>query len=195
MVPNQNANFQTSVGVVAAVMLSLVFLFGICQPPDAHAATAKEIDVSVDEALKIFHKDVMGAKEVIASAKGVLIMPRVYKAGIGLGGEYGEGALRIGGKTVDYYNIVSASFGFQFGGQAKTLIIVFLNENALKQFRSAAGFEVGVDGSIAVISVGKSVAVDTTNLKDPIVAFALDTKGAMIDASLKGAKFTKLDKS
>jgi len=137
----------------------------------------------------------MGGKELLEGSKGFLVMPRVLKAGIGIGGEYGEGAMKVGGKTVDYYNIVSASFGFQFGGQAKTLILVFLEESALNKFRSAAGFEVGVDGSVAVINVGKGVAVDTTNLKSPIVAFMLDNKGAMINLTLEGSKFTKLDKS
>ena len=158
------------------------------------ALTAKEIDTGVDEAIKIFSKDVMGGNEVLNAGKGVLIMPRVYKAAVGIGGEYGEGALRINGKTEDYYNVASASFGFQFGGQAKTLVVIFLQQKALDNFRSSAGFEVGVDGSIAVISVGKSVSVDTSNLKDPIVAFWLDTKGAMIDLSLNGSKFTKMNK-
>ena len=170
----------------------MVFGFGVFPVTESHALTAAEIDTSVDESLKTFSNDVQGGKEVLKTAKGVLVMPRVIKGAVGIGGEYGEGALRVGGKTVDYYNIASASFGFQFGGQAKTLILAFLQQEALENFRKGAGFEVGVDGSIAVISVGKSVSVDTTNLKDPIVAFAIDTKGAMIDLSLAGSKFTKI---
>src|SRR5689334_3904679 len=91
--------------------------------PGALAATAREIDVSVDVALENFEKEVKGSKAFLESSKGVLVLPKVLKAGVGFGGEYGEGALRIDGKTVDYYNTVAGSFGFQFGAQAKTIIL------------------------------------------------------------------------
>ena len=160
----------------------------------AVAATGREIDVSVDVALERFEKDVGGAKQFLAGAKGVLTFPKVLKAGVGFGGEYGEGALRIGGKKVEYYNTVAGSFGFQFGGQVKTIILVFLDESALKKFRMSEGWKVGVDGSVAVITIGAGGAIDTTKLKDPIVGFILDQKGLMYNLTLEGSKFTKIDK-
>ena len=45
----------------------------------------------------------------------MLVFPNVLKAGVGVGGEYGEGALLVGGKTGAYYNIAAASIGFQLG--------------------------------------------------------------------------------
>ncbi|HUH65428.1 MAG TPA: hypothetical protein VLZ07_03260, partial [Syntrophales bacterium] len=57
----------------------------------AQAATAKEINVSVDVALDRFVKDVKGAKEFLNAAKGVLVIPNVVQAGLIIGGEYGEG--------------------------------------------------------------------------------------------------------
>ena len=103
--------------------LSLILVIAWWQAESAHAATGKEIDVSVDVALENFQKEVSGGKEFLNSSKGVLCLPKVVKAGVGFGGEYGEGALRIHGTTVDYYNIAAASFGFQFGGQIKTVIL------------------------------------------------------------------------
>lgn len=88
----------------------------------AHAASAAEIDQEVDQALEAFRK-IHGTKSFLGIAKGVLVFPKVYKAGIGVGGEYGEGALRVGGKTVDYYSTAAASFGFQLGAQAKSIVI------------------------------------------------------------------------
>jgi lipid-binding SYLF domain-containing protein len=85
----------------------------------AIAATAQEIDVSVNVAMEKFQKDVSGSAQFLASAKGILVFPKVIKAGFGFGGEYGEGALRIGGKTVAYYNTIAAPFGFQIGAQAR----------------------------------------------------------------------------
>jgi lipid-binding SYLF domain-containing protein len=61
----------------------------------ASAATAREIDVSVDVALERFVAEVKGAKAFLQTSKGVLVFLQVLKAGVGFGGEYGEGALRL----------------------------------------------------------------------------------------------------
>ncbi len=162
---------------------------------DLLAKTAREIDVSVDVAIERFHKQVIGAKELIKASKGMLVMPNVVKGALIIGGEYGEGALRISGETVDYYNTVSGSIGFQIGGQAKDIILLFMTDEALKQFRASSGWEAGVDGNVALITIGAGERADTTTTKDPIVGFVFDAKGLIADLSLKGAKFTKLNKT
>jgi len=174
--------------------VGLALLAGCWGADSAIAATAKEIDVSVDVALEKFENEVGGAKQLLASAKGVLMFPKVIKAGFGWGGEYGEGSLRIGGKTVDYYNTIAGSFGLQFGAQAKTVMLVFLDENALKQFQMSEGWKAGVDGSVAVIAVGAGTSLDSTKLNNPIVGFILDQKGLMYNLTLEGSKFSKINK-
>jgi lipid-binding SYLF domain-containing protein len=176
------------------VAACLAFMAGFLLANVAQAATAKEIDVSVDVALERFHKEVKGGKEFLQSAKGVLVFPKVIKAGFGIGGEYGEGALRIGGKTVDYYNTAAASIGFQLGAQSKTVILVFMQQEALKDFRASSGWEVGVDGSVALITLGAGGSIDTTSIKAPIVGFVIGQKGLMFNLTLEGSKFTKLKK-
>ncbi len=161
----------------------------------AAAKTAEEIDTEVTEALNKFKKEIKGSEAFLKGAKGVLVFPTVIKAGIGIGGEYGEGALRINGKTVDYYNTVAASFGFQLGAQAKTVMLVFMENDALKNFRTSEGWKVGVDGSVALIKVGLGDSLDTVNVKDPIVAFVFGQQGLMYNLTLEGSKITKLDKS
>ena len=157
------------------------------------AKTAKEIDASVDVAIQRFYKQVKGAREFVKASKGMLVMPNVVKGAFIIGGEYGEGALRVGGKSVDYYNTISGSIGFQIGGQAKDIILLFMTDEALKQFRASNGWEAGVDGNVALITIGAGERADTTTLKDPIVGFVFDAKGLIADISLKGAKFSKLD--
>jgi lipid-binding SYLF domain-containing protein len=176
------------------VAACLAFMASFLLANVAHAATAKEIDVSVDVALERFHKQVKGGKEFLQSAKGVLVFPRVIKAGFGIGGEYGEGALRIGGNTVDYYNTAAASIGFQLGAQSKTVILVFMQQEALKDFRASSGWEVGVDGSVALITLGAGGSIDTTSIKAPILGFVISQKGLMYNLTLEGSKFTKLKK-
>ena len=174
--------------------LGLAIVAGWGGIDSAVAATAKEIDVSVDVALEKFQKDVGGAKQFLESAKGLLVFPSVIKAGIGFGGEYGEGALRIDGKSVGYYNTIAGSFGFQLGAQARTVVIVFLEQDALDKFQKSEGWKVGVDGSVAVITIGAGTALDSSKLNQPIVGFILDQKGLMYNLTLEGSKFTKLNK-
>jgi lipid-binding SYLF domain-containing protein len=160
----------------------------------ASAASAEEIDASVDEAIVQFDKEVKNGKSFLANSKGVMVFPKVLKGGLGVGGEYGEGALRIGGKTVDYYSTAAGSFGLQAGGQVKTVFVVFMAEDALKKFQESKGWKAGVDGSVALVTLGAGGAVDTATLKDPIVGFVFGQKGLMYNLSFEGSKFSKLDK-
>ncbi len=177
-----------------SAFLFLVTAIQLAVSVDARAATAREIDVKVDVALERFQKEVGGAKRFLESAEGVLVFPSVIKAGFGIGGEYGEGALRIGGKTVDYYSTAAASVGLQLGAQSRTVILVFLDKKALMDFRNSAGWKAGVDGSVALVTLGAGGTIDTENIKDPIVGFVFSNKGLMYNLTLEGSKYTKLDK-
>lgn len=159
-----------------------------------YAAGAKEIDIKVDAALAKFKKEVGGGAAFLKKADGVLVFPEVVKAGFGIGGEYGEGALRINGKTVDYYSTAAASIGFQLGAQVKTVVLVFLDKNALKKFRDSSGWEVGVDGSVALVTLGAGKDINSVNIDDPIVGFVISNKGLMYNLTLEGSKITKLNK-
>ncbi len=178
----------TSFRIVLAC--AAVALAGFATP--ALAKSAAEIDAEVNASISQFKKEVGAAEELMNKAAGVLVFPSVIKAGIGIGGEYGEGALRIGGKTADYYATAAGSFGLQLGAQAKTVVILFMTDSALKEFRGSDGWEAGVDGSVAVVQVGAGGSVDTTNIKDPIIGFIFGQKGLMYNLTLEGSKMTKL---
>jgi len=169
----------------------LIVMFVFCFVSVSYGATAKEIEASVDAALKLFEQ-VKGGKELLQKAKGVLVLPGVFKAGLIVGGEYGEGALRIGGRTVDYYSIAAGSFGLQIGGQKKNVIICFMEEGALKSFRASAGWKVGADGSVAAINVGAGASVDTTQVNETIVSVIFGQRGLMANATVEGAKLTRI---
>jgi lipid-binding SYLF domain-containing protein len=156
------------------------------------AKTTKEIDSEVKEALNLFFKQVEGAKEFLNTAKGALVIPNIVKAGLGVGGQYGEGAMRIGGKTVAYYSVAAGSVGLQIGAQKTNLVLVFRQDEALKKFRAGSGWKAGVDGSVVFIDAGAGKSLDTMNVRDPIVAFLFGQQGLMASAALEGGKFTKL---
>ncbi len=160
----------------------------------SNAASTTEIDIEVSASLEKFKEEILGAEKFLEKAEGVLVFPDVVKAGFGIGGEYGEGALLIKGKTADYYNTAAASIGFQFGAQFKTVMLIFLQKDALDNFRNSSGWEAGVDGSVALIKLGTGKDINTINFEDPIVGFVFSNKGLMYNLTLEGSKMTKMDK-
>jgi len=157
-------------------------------------ATAPALDHDADGALRVFKEQVNGSGVFLNQAAGYLVFPRVIKAGIGIGGETGEGVLRIGGSTVDYYRTSSGSIGFQFGAQSKSIVVAFMTREALESFRNSEGWKVGVDGSVALIDIGAGKTIDSNNIRDPVVGFIYGSKGLMYNLTLEGTKFSKLHK-
>ena len=176
------------------MVIMIAMLSGIGMARVAVAASAGEIDTKVNGTLEEFKKHVPGGAEFLGKANGALVFPTITKAGLVIGGEFGEGSLRIGGKTVDYYNIASASFGLQIGAQQYSIVMVFMNDEALMKFRDSKGWEAGVDGSVAVAEWGAGDDINTKTFKDPIVAFVFGNKGLMAGISIEGSKITKIEK-
>jgi lipid-binding SYLF domain-containing protein len=154
---------------------------------------AEGMDSKVDMTLDTF-KETKGASSLIDKAAGLLVFPTIVKAGLVFGGEYGEGALLVDGKTEGYYNMAAGSVGFQLGVQKKSVIIAFMDQDALDSFQRSSGWKIGADASVAVIAIGAGGMIDTKNIKDPVVAFVFDQKGLMYNVTLEGAKITEIEK-
>lgn len=175
----------------AIVCMALALMFGVAT--DSYALiSARDINDGVDITLKNLREQ-KGAAEILNKAKAVLVFPSVFKGAIGFGGEYGEGALRIKGKTDGYYNIGAISFGFSLGGAKKSVVLAFMTDEAVKNFKSGSGWTIGGEGSLAVITVGASAAGSIATANKPIIAFVFGEKGLMYDLSLNGAKVTKIE--
>lgn len=174
--------------------LFTVLFLTLALVPSGYAKTSAEINTGVDAALYRFKTEVPGAADLLKKAKGVLVFPSVFKGGIGIGAEYGEGALRINGKTVEYYSTVSGSIGFQLGAQVKSVYLLFLDAGALQNFRNSEGWKAGVDGSVALVTLGANGAIDTTQTNQPILGFVIGQKGLMYNLTLEGSKYNKIVK-
>lgn len=172
-----------------------VLLMGMLLTGTVLGASAAKIDSEADKALLAFQEEVNGAEVFLSQAAGYLVFPKVYKAGIGIGAETGEGALRVGGKTVDYYRTTAGSFGLQLGAQAKSIVIAFMTKDSLARFRESSGWKVGIDGSVALVDIGAGKSIDSSNIKDPVVGFVFGSKGLMYNLTLEGSKISKLDKN
>ena len=176
----------SAVSVAALFLLSTVFA-GI-----AAAATAEEINIKANATLQKFYDEVSSGRSFVERSAGVLVFPSVVKAGAGIGGEYGEGVLYMGGRPVQYYSAAAASIGPQLGVENKTVILVFQDKATLDNFMNRSGWTAGIDGSVALIKVGASGSIDTATMNKPITGFVLTNQGLMLDVSLSGLKFTKI---
>jgi lipid-binding SYLF domain-containing protein len=158
-------------------------------------ATADDFERKVDKALAHFYAAEPQARAPVDAAAGVLIFPQVSKIGLGVGGALGDGALRVGGQTVQCYRTTALSVGFQIGAQRRTEILVFTTTQALEAFRKSENWAVGVDGSIAIADLGDGKSVDSDTIRPTIVGYIVDDKGLMYDLSLKGSKYWKITKA
>ena len=171
----------------------LVLLLGL-SGMFAHAASKDELDAQVREAVANFYSHTSAGKELAAKASGMLVFPNVIKAGVGIGGEYGEGALLVGGKTTAYYNLAAASIGLQLGAQARSQIVLFMTPASLTKFRDSKGWKAGVDGSVALATLGTGGSIDSETARKPIIGFIFSNKGLMYNLTFEGAKISKIEK-
>lgn len=176
-------------------VLGMFFVLMFCLQTTSHAAliSARDIDDGVDITLRTLRAQKAGSGEILDKAKALLVFPGVFKGAIWIGGEYGEGALRIGGRSDSYYNIADVSAGFSFGGEKKSIVIAFMTDDALKNFKEGSGWTIGGEGSLAVVTVGAGYENSVATANKPLIAFVFGEKGLMVDVSLNGAKVTRIN--
>jgi lipid-binding SYLF domain-containing protein len=176
------------------VLLLLVGVAGYLTPGSVRAADDKrEIDAAVDKALPELFHNVKGSQELAKKASGILVFPEVYKAAVGVGGEYGKGALRVGGKTAGYYSITSGSLGLQLGAEARDIVFMFMSPAALADFQKSSGWQAGASAGVTLVKQGAEESVDTKQIDSPVLAFVFGNTGLMADASVEGTKISKLE--
>ena len=160
----------------------------------ARAASAAELNHEVDQALKTLLGESESARTLAEKAKGILVFPTITKAGFIVGGQYGQGALRVNRKTVGYYSSVAASYGLQAGIQKFGYALFFMSDSAMKWLDKSDGWELGSGPSIVVVDVGAAGSFSTTTAQSNVYAFFFSQKGLMAGIGLQGTKITKINK-
>ncbi len=160
----------------------------------ARAETKAELERASQLALNSLLSTVPAAKTLNEKAVAVLVFPKITKAGLMIGGQYGDGVLWSQGKAIAYYNTAGASFGFQAGAQQYGYAMFFMKEAALKALNSAEGFEVGVGPSVVVMDQGMASSHTTTTLQNDIYAFIFSQSGLMAGVGIQGNKITRFHK-
>jgi lipid-binding SYLF domain-containing protein len=161
----------------------------------AGAATARAIDHGVDDGLTRLRTQGPKTRALMAKSVGILMFPKIIKGGLIVGGQYGDGALRIGGKTTGYYNIAAASFGLQIGGESFSYALLFMNQAALDYLQKSDGWALGSGPSVVVMDKGAATSLDTTSISQDVVAIPFGLHGLMASASIEGSKITHITPS
>ena len=186
------------IAAAAAVALGLGSLIS-CSTTTSTATGAspiakrESIDANVDAALSRLYQQVDGSRELVAKAQGTLVFPAVISAGFVVGGSYGQGALRRGGRSVGYYSTAAGSVGLLAGAESKAVFLLFMNRGTLEKFEASKGWTMSADASVTLINVGANAQIDSKTAQQSIVGFVLTNGGLMANASLEGTKFTRLD--
>ena len=151
-----------------------------------------KIDSEADRVLNELFETNSSSRSVYERAAGVLIMPSITKASFGIGGTYGEGVLQIRGASVDYYSVASASYGIQIGAQKYSHILFFMTQEALRDFRTIDGWEIGADAEVTFRDAGYAYGISSNTVTKPIYGIVFGQVGIMAGASLEGAKYSRL---
>ena len=178
-----------------AARIAWVLLAAACfalPAPSARAASAAELDRDSKAALEKMLESNAGARALAKEAKAILVFPRIVKGGFLFGGQFGDGALREGGRVKGYYRSIAASYGLQAGLQAFGYALFFMNDKALQYFHESQGFELGVGPSIVVLDHGMAGAMTTTTARSDIYAVFFDQKGLMAGIGIQGTKITPI---
>lgn len=150
------------------------------------------IDQRVDATQNFLFSRYPATQDLAAKAAGILYMPLVTKAGFGVGGSYGRGALRINGVTVDYYSVAQATFGFQIGAQQYAHALFFMTQDALTTFRTSNGWAVGADAEYAINDRGGNLSAETITATSPVIALVFGQAGLAVGATLEGSKYSRI---
>ncbi len=150
------------------------------------------IDARVDATLNQMYSTYPNTRSLAEKSNGMLVMPLITEAGLGFGGAYGRGALRVGGVTVDYYSITRASGGLQIGAQQYAHVLFFMTDDALGNFRRSPGWAAGADLEYVISDQGDSVTAETTTVLAPVLAAVFGRAGLRIGATLEGTKYSRI---
>ena len=151
-----------------------------------------KIDARADAALNYLDTNFPGTRDLREKSVGMLVMPLVTEAGLGFGGAYGRGALRVNDVTVDYYSATQASFGLQIGAQQFAHVLYFMTEEALAEFRTSSGWAAGADIKYALNDQGGNLSTDTTTVLSPVIAVVFGQAGLMAGATVEGTKYNRI---
>jgi len=163
--------------------------------PTASAKQQKEAAKKADAASEVFQK-IMGApdhsipRELLDRAEAVAVFPGMLKAGFVVGGRGGSGLIsrRVTGgwSAPAFFKMGGASIGAQIGAAKTDLVLLFMNEDALKGLLEDK-LEMGGEASAAAGPVGRTASATTNLTLDAGILSYSRSKGLFAGLEIKGA--------
>jgi len=187
---------RQAVAAVAVAFVALTFTACTTTLPDSRATPTEQraqINQGADATLNRLYQVAPGSRDLVQRAQGVLVFPEAVSGGFIVGVEHGRGVLRTGGQNAGYYTTSSGSVGLQAGAQSRAIVILFMTQEALNDFRNSSGWTAGVDATVAVATIGANGRIDTSTMKEPVVGFSMTNAGLMAGVSLEGTKVQPLE--
>ncbi|HYH84186.1 MAG TPA: lipid-binding SYLF domain-containing protein [Pyrinomonadaceae bacterium] len=161
----------------------------------ASAKQQKDASKKAATASRVFDQ-IMGTpersipKDLLDRAEAVAVFPGMLKAGFIVGGRGGSGLIsrRVTGgwSAPAYFKMGGASVGLQIGASKTDLILLFMNEDALKGLLEDK-FEMGGEASAAAGPVGRAASATTNLTLDAGILSYSRSKGLFAGLELKGA--------
>ncbi|MEQ8300115.1 MAG: lipid-binding SYLF domain-containing protein [Hyphomonas sp.] len=186
------AKFSSAL-LAASLIVGMPVLATACSSlPDE--VSRQDIDAQSTQALNKLKADNSAARAIANQSRAVLVFPSIVKAGLGVGGAFGEGEMRKGGAVTDYYSTFTGSWGLQAGAQQYGYAVFLMNDDAVKYVEDSDGWEIGVGPTVVLVNAGVAENLSTSTLKEDAYAFIFDQKGLMAGVSIEGTKITKLKK-
>jgi len=168
---------------------------GLIGARPAEAASAGEINENARQAIGRLYAAQPKARQLGERAVGILVFPKIYKAGLIIGGQSGDGVLWVKGKAAGYYNLSAASFGLQAGAQSFSYALFFMTESALNYLQKSDGWAIGSGPSVVVVDKGAAASMTSTTLTEDVYAFPFGQQGLMAGLGLEGSKITRIHPS
>jgi lipid-binding SYLF domain-containing protein len=178
----------------ATCALAAVGLFSAFAAGSASAAEPQRI---VDESLLTIRSflgdgEAKAMRPLLKAGAGVVILPGLVHAAIGLGGSGGSGVIVARDPITGqwsypvFVDMGSVSLGPQFGVSSTEVVLVVMNRNALDSLLEGGIAVGGSAGAVAGYHDAGTKAVATTSGRSDIYVFAR-SKGAYAGAALEGA--------
>jgi lipid-binding SYLF domain-containing protein len=190
--PVQKGDISMKWTSVRSLLLVAMLGIALVRGQRVYAASASDIDRDATAALRNLYGSTPSAKGLSHKAKGILIFPSIIKGGFVVGGQYGDGALRQGEKTVGYYRSIAASYGLQAGVQSFGYVLMFMDDASLAYLDKSGGWEIGTGPSVVIVDKGMGKSLTSTTVKSGVYAFIFGQKGLMAGIGLQGSKITKI---
>ncbi len=173
--------------LLAVATVSLAAISG-----QVSAASAEDLDKDAAQALQTLYRNNPAAESIAKKARGILVFPKIIKAGLVFGGSYGEGVLTKDAHFAGYYNSVSASWGWQAGAESYAYVVFLMSDKAVKYLDQTKGWEIGVGPTVVVVNEGVAKNLSSSTLKDDAYAFIFDQQGLMASLSIEGTKISHI---